>query len=106
MQAAADQLGLVVHTFEARSLEEIEPTLDAFRPSARTKSICLALQVFLIHFALERGYVVPQNFIAAPGLKAPMAGFVVRIALRQHVPLRAGVAPARQSAHRRGGAGA
>src|SRR5262245_28442730 len=33
----------------------------------------------------------PQNFIAAPGLKAPMNGFVVRIALRQHVPLRAGV---------------
>src|SRR5262249_60574608 len=33
----------------------------------------------------------PQNFIAAPGLKAPMIGFVVRIALRQHVPLRAGV---------------
>src|SRR5262245_24649219 len=33
----------------------------------------------------------PQNFIAAPGLKAPMNGFVVRIALRQHVPLRASV---------------
>src|SRR5262249_33962820 len=33
----------------------------------------------------------PQNFIAAPGLKAPMNGFVVWIALRQHVPLRAGV---------------
>src|SRR5262249_27659432 len=32
-----------------------------------------------------------QNFIAAPGLKAPMNGFVVRIALRQHVPLRASV---------------
>src|SRR5262245_48714151 len=29
MQAAADQLGLVVHTFEARSLEEIEPAFDA-----------------------------------------------------------------------------
>src|SRR5215831_5007278 len=33
----------------------------------------------------------PQNFIAAPGLKAPMNGFVIRIALRQHVPLRASV---------------
>src|SRR5262249_1141677 len=33
----------------------------------------------------------PQNFIAAPGLKAPMNGSVVRIALRQHVPLRADV---------------
>src|SRR5215471_8965136 len=33
----------------------------------------------------------PQNFIAAPGLKAPMNRFVVRIALRQHMPLRAGV---------------
>src|SRR5438094_10549049 len=33
----------------------------------------------------------PQNFIAAPRLKASMNGFVVRIALRQHVPLRAGV---------------
>ena len=33
----------------------------------------------------------PQNFIAALGLKAPMNGFVVRIALPQHVPLRAGV---------------
>src|SRR5262249_19153629 len=32
-----------------------------------------------------------QNLIAAPSLKAPMNGFVVRIALRQHVPLRAGV---------------
>ena len=32
-----------------------------------------------------------QNFIAAPSLKAPMYGFVVRIALRQHVPLRTGV---------------
>jgi hypothetical protein len=33
----------------------------------------------------------PQNFIAAPGLKAPMNRFVVRIALRQHMPLRADV---------------
>src|ERR1700687_3191129 len=32
-----------------------------------------------------------QNFIAAPSLKSPMHSFVVRIALRQHVPLRAGV---------------
>jgi hypothetical protein len=31
-----------------------------------------------------------QNFIAAPSLKAPMYGFVVRVALRQHVPLRTG----------------
>src|SRR5215471_3314063 len=30
-----------------------------------------------------------QNLIAAPSLKAPMHGFVVRVALRQHVPLRA-----------------
>src|SRR5204862_7611512 len=33
----------------------------------------------------------PQNFIAAPGLKATMNRFVVRIGLRQHVPLCAGV---------------
>ena len=32
-----------------------------------------------------------QNFVAAPRLKAPMHCFVVRIALRQHVPLRTGV---------------
>jgi hypothetical protein len=32
-----------------------------------------------------------QNFIAAPSLKAPMHRFVIRIALRQHVPLRTGV---------------
>jgi hypothetical protein len=32
-----------------------------------------------------------QNLVAAPRLKAPMHRFVVRIALRQHVPLRAGV---------------
>src|SRR5215470_9041775 len=32
-----------------------------------------------------------QNLVATPRLKAPMHGFVVRIALRQHVPLRAGV---------------
>jgi len=32
-----------------------------------------------------------QNFTAAPGLKAAMNRFVVRIALREHVPLRAGV---------------
>jgi hypothetical protein len=30
-----------------------------------------------------------QNLIAAPSLKAPMYSFVVRVALRQHVPLRA-----------------
>src|SRR5438132_2397161 len=30
-----------------------------------------------------------QNLIAAPSLKAPMHSFVVRVALRQHVPLRA-----------------
>src|SRR5215831_21112054 len=29
-----------------------------------------------------------QNLIAAPSLKAPTHGFVVRVALRQHVPLR------------------
>src|SRR6266566_4142509 len=28
-----------------------------------------------------------QNLIAAPSLKAPMHSFVVRVALRQHVPL-------------------
>ena len=32
------------------------------------------------------GQHATQNFIAAPSLKAPMYGFVVRIALRQHVP--------------------
>jgi len=32
-----------------------------------------------------------QNFVAAPSLKSPMHSFVVRITLRQHVPLRAGV---------------
>src|SRR6476469_6369575 len=32
-----------------------------------------------------------QNFTAAPGLKEAMNRFVVRIALREHVPLRAGV---------------
>jgi hypothetical protein len=31
----------------------------------------------------------PQNLVAAPRLKAPMHGFVVRITLRKHVPLRA-----------------
>ena len=31
------------------------------------------------------------NLIAAPSLKAPMHSFVVRVALRQHVPLRADV---------------
>src|SRR5262245_52841198 len=30
-----------------------------------------------------------QNLIAAPSLKAPMHGFIVWVALRQHVPLRA-----------------
>src|ERR1700723_3195110 len=29
-----------------------------------------------------------QSFVAAPSLKAPVHSFVVRIALRQHVPLR------------------
>src|SRR6516164_5247556 len=38
----------------------------------------------------------PQNFIAAPGLKAPMNGFVVRIA--------SGASPARSSARRTPGA--
>ena len=32
-----------------------------------------------------------QNLVAAPSLKSPMHSFVVRIALRQHVPLRTGV---------------
>ena len=32
-----------------------------------------------------------QNFAVAPRLKPTMHGFVVRIALRQHVPLRASV---------------
>src|ERR1700730_2280471 len=32
-----------------------------------------------------------QNLVSAPALKAAMYGFVVRITLRQHVPLRARV---------------
>jgi hypothetical protein len=32
-----------------------------------------------------------QNFLAAPLLKAPMHGLLVRVALREHVPLRASV---------------
>ena len=34
---------------------------------------------------------VAEDVVTAPSLKAPMYGFVVRIALRQHVPLRTGV---------------
>ena len=34
---------------------------------------------------------IPQNFVAAPLLKSAMHRFVVRIALRQHVPLGTGV---------------
>jgi hypothetical protein len=37
------------------------------------------------------GQNLAQNLVATPGLEAPMHSFVVRIALRQHVPLRAGV---------------
>ena len=37
------------------------------------------------------GQNAAQNFIAAPGLKTAMHGFVIGIALRQHVPLSAGV---------------
>src|SRR5467141_4366898 len=42
----------------------------------------------------SENFVIPpdvfgQTLIAAPSLKAPMHSFVVRIALRQHVPLRA-----------------
>jgi hypothetical protein len=29
MQAAAHQLGLTLHTFEARSMDEMEPAFDA-----------------------------------------------------------------------------
>src|SRR6516165_10095507 len=34
------------------------------------------------------GQNLAQNLVATPGLEAPMHSFVVRIALRQHVPLR------------------
>ena len=37
------------------------------------------------------GQNLAQNLVATPRLEAPMHSFVVRIALRQHVPLRAGV---------------
>src|SRR6516165_596573 len=37
------------------------------------------------------GQNLAQNLVATPGLEAPMHSFVVRIALRQHVPLCAGV---------------
>jgi hypothetical protein len=37
------------------------------------------------------GQNLALSLVATPRLKAPMNGFVVRIALRQHVPLRAGV---------------
>jgi hypothetical protein len=52
--------------------------------------------IFIQHAALAKlvgdvGQNVARNLVATPGLEAPMHSFVVRIALRQHVPLRAGV---------------
>jgi hypothetical protein len=52
--------------------------------------------IFIQHAALAKlvgdvGQNLARNLVATPGLEAPMHSFVVRIALRQHVPLRAGV---------------
>src|ERR1700746_3760010 len=66
-----------------------------FRPATFGHNECRIDEAF---FFVQRALVAKlvgnvrqnqtQNLVAEPSLKAPMHSFVVRIALRQHVPLR------------------
>jgi hypothetical protein len=78
------------HDFQALSA----PRRTDFRAAAlgRRKG-CVDEALFFVERAVLAKFVgdvsqnTPQHFIVAPVLKAPMHGLIVRIALRQHVPL-------------------
>jgi hypothetical protein len=70
---------------------------DLGASALRHQESCVDEAFFFVEHAAFSQFVgdvhenAPQNFTAAPGLKAAMNRFVVRIALGEHVPLRAGV---------------
>src|SRR5215471_16681160 len=78
------------HDFQALSA----PRRTDFRAAALGyHKGCVDEALFFVERAVLAKFVgdvsqnTPQHFIVAPVLKAPMHGLIVRIALRQHVPL-------------------
>ena len=55
------------------------------------KALRLIQRAFIAQRVRKVGHDIAQHFIAASVLKAAMHRFVIRVALRQHVPLRASV---------------
>jgi hypothetical protein len=83
-------MNTIIDVYEVHLRRFIAATLRRCERSADE-----ALRLIDLAFIAERirkiGEYLAQHFVAAPLLKAPMHGLVVGIALRKHVPLRAGV---------------
>ena len=79
------------HAFSALRCSDFCPAAFSHNESCVDEAFFFVERAAVAKFVGNIRQDPAQNFVVAPSLKAPMHSFVVRIALRQHVPLRAGV---------------
>ena len=76
------------HAFSALRCSNFRPATFGHDERRIDEAFFFIQRAFVAKLVGDVGQNPTQNLVAAPSLKAPMHGFVVRIALRQHVPLR------------------
>ena len=79
------------HAFSALGRRHFGPAPLSHREGRIDEAFFFVERAFVAKLVGDIRQNAAQHFIVAPSLKAPMHCFVIRIALRQHVPLRAGV---------------
>jgi hypothetical protein len=79
------------HAFSTLGWTDIRASALGHRKGRVNEALFLVQHSSVTKFIGNIRQDLTQNFAVAPRLKPTMHSFVVRIALRQHVPLRAGV---------------
>ena len=79
------------HAFSALRGSDLRSATFGHNERCVDEAFCFVERAAVAKFVGNIRQDPAQNLVAAPSLKSPMHSFVVRIALRQHVPLRAGV---------------
>src|SRR5216684_400114 len=77
------------HAFSTLGSSDFRPATLAHDEGCVDKAFLLVQCASIAKLVGNIRQPATQNLVAAPSLKAPMHSFVVRVALRQHVPLRA-----------------
>ena len=79
------------HAFSTLGWTDLRASALGHRKGRVDEALFFVQHPFVAEFIGNIRQGLTQNFAVAPRLKPTMHGFVVRIALRQHVPLRASV---------------